>query len=125
MEGECSMGGRNRLATLLAFAAVGCSSMNNAERGAGLGGLVGAGLGAAIGDATGGKAGKGALIGGAVGALAGGLTGAQEDKQELRAAEAQTRRSAYSIQEVVQMTQQGLSEQVIVNQIRTTGGGGA
>ena len=51
--------------------ATGCMGpMNNTEKGALGGGVIGAGLGAIIGNQSG-EAGKGALIGGAAGAILG------------------------------------------------------
>ena len=118
------MNGRNRWTMLAGAAALaGCSSMNRTESGATVGGLVGAGAGALIGDAAGGKAGKGALIGGAVGALSGAVVGKSEDKAEAREVRAASQAHALSLQEVVQMTQQGLSEDIVCNQIRANGCG--
>ncbi|MBN9517626.1 OmpA family protein, partial [bacterium] len=59
---------------VLSAGAGGCSTMNNTEKGVGLGGLVGAGLGTAVGAATGNPK-TGAVVGGLVGAGAGGLVG--------------------------------------------------
>ncbi len=110
----------------------GCAGMSNTAKGAGLGGAIGAGTGAIIGDASGGKAGKGALIGGLVGAGLGGLIGNGEDQREkaekdaqlrdaeLRAANA-TVGSQMGISDVIQLSRDGTSENVIINQIRSTG----
>ena len=54
--------------------------MNNTEKGALGGGVIGAGLGAIIGNQSG-EAGKGALIGGAAGAILGGAAGNAKDKK--------------------------------------------
>jgi hypothetical protein len=110
---------------LSAAALVGCQNMSHTERGAGLGGALGAGMGAIAGSGSG-NAGKGALIGGAAGALLGGLAGNAEDKaemREMRAAQQQqaAARAALSVQEICAMSQQGISEPIIVNQIKTTG----
>jgi uncharacterized protein YcfJ len=120
MHGRKKFAARTALAAALA-AAAGCQSMNHAERGTAMGGALGAAAGAMIGDASNGKAGKGALIGGAAGAIAGGLLGASEDKHEAAAERDAQRQHALSLQEVVQMTQQGLSDDIICNQIRTGG----
>ena len=118
----------SRVAMLLAgFAVVGCQNMSNTEKGAGVGGALGAGMGAAIGSASG-HAGKGALIGGAAGALMGGLAGNSEDKAEMADMKAQ-RNAAYAaaakptlgITDVAGMVQQGISDQVIIGQIQSTG----
>jgi hypothetical protein len=111
------------LAGLLAGA--GCSSMDNTEKGAGVGAGVGAGIGALAGS-TSGHAGKGALIGGAAGALLGGAVGHDADKQEKRALEAQVAaqqqvRGPLSLPEVVNMARSGVSDPLIIQQIRTTG----
>lgn len=57
-----------------------CSSLNNTQKGAGIGTAGGAAAGAAIGKATGNTA-LGAIIGAAVGGVAGGLIGKKMDKQ--------------------------------------------
>src|SRR5438045_5191919 len=102
--------------------ACGCSSMSNTDRG-GLGwGAIGAGTGAIIGNATG-HTGAGALIGGAVGAVTGGLIGHSADEQEkkteaaIAAAQAQQQ---IGLTDIVQMTQQHVSDPVIINQIRSS-----
>lgn len=59
---------------------VGCSSLTNTQKGAGIGAGAGAGIGAIIGNKAGNTA-VGALIGGAVGGVAGGLIGKKMDKQ--------------------------------------------
>ncbi len=59
----------------------GCAGpMNNTERGAVTGTVLGAGLGAIIGNQSV-EAGKGALLGGAAGALLGGGIGNAKDKK--------------------------------------------
>jgi surface antigen len=93
----------------------------------GTGALAGSGLGAlagaAIGSATG-NAGKGALIGAGLGAATGGLIGAAADENDRRNAERiaalQARGPALSIHDVVHMAQSGVSEDVIINQIRNS-----
>jgi surface antigen len=106
------------------LAATGCAT--HTETGAGLGGLIGAGTGALIGSQTG-HAGTGALIGAGVGALSGGLIGAGQDevdrKNAARVAAATARPAAppMSIHDVVQMTKQGVSDDLIIAQIRNSG----
>ena len=103
----------------------GCSSMSNTDRGVLGGGAIGAGTGALIGNATG-HTGAGALIGAGVGAVTGGLIGNAEDKQEKRAqeavaaAQAAQARQQLGLMDIAQMTQQHISDPVIINQIRAT-----
>lgn len=102
----------------------GCSSMSPTERGILGGGAIGAGTGAIIGSATG-KTGAGAAIGTAVGAISGGLLGNEIEQSENRtkaelAAQQAPVRGPLSLQEVAQMAQQGISDQVIIGQIRST-----
>jgi hypothetical protein len=92
--------------------------MSNTEKGAGIGGLIGAGTGALIGKHSG-NAGAGALIGAGAGALAGGVIGNSVDKSEARAEAA--RRQAMTLGDVVGMTQNHISDDVIISQIRSTG----
>lgn len=117
--------GRIVVGMLLVAAPLGCASMSNTEKGVGIGGLVGAGTGALMGAAVG-HPGAGAAIGAGVGALGGGLMGHGVDQAEKRAearavaAVAHTR-SPLGITDVAQMAQQHTSDEIIINQIRTTG----
>ena len=112
----------------LSAGAGGCSTMNNTEKGVGLGGLVGAGLGTAVGAATGNPK-TGAVVGTLVGAGAGGLVGNsmdrkdQEKKDFVQATAVANAAAAQrlGITDVIQMVQQGHDEQIIINQIRNTG----
>jgi predicted small secreted protein len=104
----------------------GCSNMSNTEKGVGLGGLIGAGVGTAVGAATG-DTGTGAVVGGLLGAGVGGLAGADADDREREradirraAAEAQATPGPVGLTDVVQLTQRGVSDDVIVNHIRTS-----
>jgi hypothetical protein len=102
----------------------GCESMTHTEKGVLGGGAIGAGTGALIGSATG-HTGAGAAIGAAVGGLTGGLIGNDieqtEKKQEAQLAAATAPvRGPLSLPEIAQMAQQGISDQVIIGQIRTT-----
>jgi hypothetical protein len=103
----------------------GCQSMSNTDKGALAGGGIGAGTGAVIGSATH-NTGAGALIGGAVGALAGGLTGAAIDESErkrdakLAAATAPPAHGPLRIEDVAQLARDHISDEVIINQIRTS-----
>jgi hypothetical protein len=100
----------------------GCASMSHAEKGALGGGAIGAGTGAIIGSALGHTAG-GAVIGGGIGALTGGMIGRGTDRAE-RKAEAQAVAAAQpplGLTDVVTMSQQHISDAVIIQQIRSTG----
>jgi len=107
---------------LMLLPAGGCSSMNNTEKGLVGGGAVGAGIGAL---ATRGNP-AGALVGGALGAIVGGAAGSDQDRREDRrayvnaVANAQAARQM-SLNEIVQLTQQNTPDQIIINQIETTG----
>jgi hypothetical protein len=123
---------------LLAVGPVGCATKT--QTGALVGGAGGAAVGAAIGSASG-NAGKGALIGGAVGLIGGGLIGHGMDKaDEAKEKEARrryeeeerySRRSSRSYadaggsrvttEDVVAWTQQGKSDDVIIDRIDRSG----
>ena len=115
---------QNTLSVLVAgfccLATMGCQSVGPHQyRGGLIGGGAGSLIGAAIG-ATDGKPLEGAAIGGAIGSTIGSLEGRQVDQENMayqRAVNAQ----ATHIDQVVQMTRSGLSEEVIINQIRSTG----
>src|SRR5262245_38958916 len=102
----------------------GCSTMSNTGKGALAGGAIGAGSGAIISEATGGKAGPGAVIGGLAGALIGGAVGNEQDRREREALQERARQAAaappMSVDDVMQWTKERRSDDVIINQIRTT-----
>jgi hypothetical protein len=107
----------------------GCSTMNNTEKGVGIGGAVGAGLGTAIGAATGNPK-TGALAGGLVGAGLGGLIGNEEDKKDAAKAEAHEVAVAsaaaaanppLSAVDIAKLTHEGVDPDVIITQIQQTG----
>jgi uncharacterized protein YcfJ len=109
------------LSVTVLFAGAGCqSSPNRTGEGALIGGLVGAGAGAIIGnqgdhrnrDRT-----SGALIGGALGALGGALVGNQVQKQPQQQALSQNP-NQMAMQQIVDMSRQGVNEDVIVDRIR-------
>lgn len=106
------------------------------------GGLIGAGGGALVGSAFGGKSGgnrgENALIGAGVGLLGGALIGKSIDNadqrqvaagnavafqanQQVAAQNAQLAAQAVTNQDLVEMTRAGLSEEVIINTIRSRG----
>lgn len=109
----------------------GCEHMSNTAKGGLIGGGVGAGLGAAAGG------GKGALIGGLIGTGVGGLVGNDMDQQEKRHTEnrlavAEANAAANTLPppasvsplgmaDVIQMSREGMSDSMIINQIRSTG----
>ena len=76
--------------------------------------------GGAIGAATH-HAGTGALIGAAAGSTIGGLAGASEDHHERQMARADAEHRAMGLQDVVALTKSGTSDQIIINQINTSG----
>jgi outer membrane lipoprotein SlyB len=99
-------------------------SANNTGSGVLIGGTAGALTGAAIGGNS--HGGQDALIGAAVGALAGGLIGNSADREQearLRAQAPQTytrvdQGSPLSVADVKALARAGVSEDVIINQIR-------
>jgi len=113
----------------VAMGACGCEHMNNTEKGAGIGGALGAGAGLAVGAATGNPR-TGAAVGGLLGAGTGALVGNDVDRQERRdreikqavaTADAQAQQQRLGITDVVHLAQQGHDDQVIINQIRSSG----
>ena len=105
----------------------GCQSPYYADRGAGLGALAGAGAGAIIGNQTG-DAGTGAVIGAGLGALTGAAVGSGMDEMAAQnraqiAAQLgrQVQGGAANINEVIAMTQAGVSPVLIQNYVRTSG----
>jgi hypothetical protein len=119
------------LLALLATVAAGgsgCAHMNNTERGATAGGIMGTAAGAGIGALTG-RPLLGAAAGAVTGTAAGALIGNETDKQERREkdaahaiqlAEAQSAQQRLGITDVIEMSRAGHSDTVIVNQIRST-----
>jgi hypothetical protein len=110
------------LPVLLAY---GCSSMNDTEKGAVTGGAIGAGTGALLGSLTH-HTGAGALIGGGIGALSGGLIGnavdqsKKEQDAKLAAATAPPPQAPLQLVDIARMAQEHVSDDIIINQIRTT-----
>lgn len=123
-----------KLCSMLAaglVATVGCEtpagSPNRAGTGAVAGGAIGAVSGAIIGNQSG-KSGEGALIGAAIGAVAGGLIGHSMDEQERARLQAQAPQTytrivqgqPLGIADVKNMSNAGVSDEVIISQIRNT-----
>jgi hypothetical protein len=106
-------------AVLPALLACGCEGLSHSENGALAGGAIGAGTGAVVGHALG-NTGVGALAGGAIGAVSGALIGNSVDKSEQREAAAAQARMV-TLPQIAQMTQQSISDPVIIEQIRATG----
>lgn len=113
------------LISLSLLSTVGCSCMSNTEKGMLGGTAAGVGAGALIGRGN-----PAAMaIGGIAGAMTGGLFGSAQDAREDRRAWAQAHSNAQaaqaarqmSINEVVQLSQQRMPDQMIVNQMNTTG----
>jgi Glycine zipper len=117
------------LVGIAGLGSMGCSSLNNTEKGALVGGGVGSVVGTAIGAATGNPR-TGAAIGGIGGAAIGALAGNKEDEREHAQEKAQLRQAAATAQaqqyaplgliDVVNLSRQNVDANVIVNQIRTT-----
>jgi hypothetical protein len=114
------------LAAWLALSSIGCRSPFYTDQGALFGGLTGAGVGAVVGNAAG-NTGAGAVIGSAVGALTGAAVGEHIDadlarsKAEIEARMGRQMQGAVTPQDVIAMTQAGLSDDVIVTHIRANG----
>lgn len=107
---------------LVLLGGVGCSCMDNTEKGMLGGGAIGTGAGALL---THGSP-FGMLIGGLFGATLGGIAGNNQDRREDRRAVAQAYANAQaarqmSVQEVIQLSQRQTPDAIIINQINTTG----
>ena len=116
---------RSKLVLFSLLLTTGCSGMSNTGAGALGGGALGAGLGALAAGPH--HALAGAAIGGALGAGTGGLIGHSEDQREKRrneyavaAANAQAARQM-SLTDVVDLSQRGTPEHIIIQQINSTG----
>ncbi|HXT57000.1 MAG TPA: glycine zipper domain-containing protein [Pirellulales bacterium] len=111
----------------LSLLSTGCASPYHADRGALFGGAAGAGVGALVGEAVG-HPGVGALVGAGVGTISGAAVGGSLDEMEARnramiASQMgrQVPRGAVGVGDVIDMTRQGLDEDLIVNHIRYNG----
>mgnify|MGYP001187415482 FL=1 len=114
------------IALLTGVLAAGCSSMTHTDKGVLGGGLIGGATGAAIGSASG-NTGAGTAIGAAVGALPGGLIGNEMDQSESKThaeiaqvAATVPANGPLSLPQIAQMAQSGMSDAVIIGQIRST-----
>lgn len=98
------------------------------ESKAGTGAIAGAGLGALSGGLIAHSA-TGAIVGGAIGAAAGGLIGAALDEQDRKIMQQKSpqtlekidNKQPLSISDVEAMSRNGLSDEVIISQIHSTG----
>jgi hypothetical protein len=117
------------LAGALLLTCCGCSTMNNTEKGLLGGGLLGGAVGALAGAALH-HPGAGAAIGAAAGAGLGGLAGADADHRERKAeiqataaaqAAQQVQARALRLDEIVQMTRNGVPDANIIAEIRNRG----
>ena len=108
--------------SILLFAAILGSCASNTGTGVIAGGV----LGASVGGIAGG--GKGALIGGAAGVIAGGLLGAALDEQDRKVMERNSPRTVdrmdrgepLTINDVIKLSQGGVSDDTIVRYIKET-----
>ena len=100
----------------------GCTANSHAERGTAVGGATGAVAGTMIG-AQSGNAGKGAVIGTMAGMVAGNLIGQDMDQQEIARekyyteAYARERENAVSIAQLIEMSEAGVADEVIIAKI--------
>lgn len=114
-------------AAALAVVMTGCVNPDGTQNNTGSGALIGAGSGALIGGANG-RGGEGALVGAAIGLLAGGLIGNaidQDQQARLRAQAPQTytrveQGQPLSVPDVKALAKAGISEEVIISQIRAS-----
>jgi Glycine zipper/WXXGXW repeat (2 copies) len=105
----------------------GCEYPNGQINHTGSGALIGAGTGALIGGANG-RGGNGALVGAAIGAIAGTIVGSamdEEQRERLRVRAPQTyarveQGQPLSVADVKAMGQAGVSEDIILAQIRNS-----
>lgn len=117
--------------SMAALGAGGCAGMNHADQGALTGGTIGALAGGIIGHQSG-NTGAGAVLGAGAGLLGGALVGDAQDAREerdwaldqVRQAEFQQMASEppLSNADLIYMSQNGLSEEVIRNSIDARGG---
>lgn len=110
----------------LLIASCGCTANSHAERGTAVGGATGAVAGTMIGGQSG-NAGKGAVIGTMAGMVAGNLIGQDMDQQELARdkyyteAYARARENAVSIGQLIEMSDAGVADEVIIAKIHEDG----
>jgi hypothetical protein len=102
----------------------GCESMSNTDKGllggAGIGAVAGGLLGAAVRRPVAGAA-IGAAVGGTTGAVAGNAVDRAEHKAQVEAATAAAAQRVLTLEQIVALTANATSDEVIINQIRTSG----
>ena len=104
----------------------GCSANSYADRATAVGGITGAVAGTMIG-ADSGNAGTGAVIGTMAGMAAGNMIGQDIDEAEARSHEyyskayAEAQMNAVTLDEVIQMTESGVSDEIIIAKIEQDG----
>ncbi len=105
----------------------GCQSPNYTHRGATLGGITGGGVGAIVGEVAADQPLVGAVVGSAVGAMTGASLGGALDEIEARNQQ-RVNQAVYaqetagtSLQEIVALTESGLSDDIITRHIRSHG----
>jgi hypothetical protein len=110
-------------AWVFAMALPSCQSPYYADRGALVGGVTGAGLGALVGEAAANEPLAGAAIGTAVGVVTGATIGSGLDEVAAQnsAAVQQAAYRAVTLQDVVQMSAGGLSDDVIISHVHSNG----
>jgi outer membrane murein-binding lipoprotein Lpp len=104
------------------FVLAGCQdTQTRAVEGSIIGGVLGAGAGYGIGTAAGHHGAEGAAIGAVVGAVGGGLIGGQMNKNKKGTQDSSGAQPAnpnqMSLQQVVDLTKQGVNENVIIDKI--------
>lgn len=101
----------------------GCSFDSQAERGTAIGALYGSFLGALIGNQSG-HAGGGAAIGALAGGLTGNAIGEANDERDAALAHAAyvESKNAVTNADLIMMSRNGVSDDVIINSVRTQGG---
>ncbi len=111
------------IVVLTCWFASGCRSPYWTDRAAVLGGLLGAGVGSVVGNSSGNTT-AGAVIGTAVGATAGAVVGAGiDDRQAEQASQAAIAVDPLLLPDVLTLSKAGLSDTVIINEIRSRGTG--
>ncbi|MBA4064015.1 MAG: hypothetical protein C0501_09945 [Isosphaera sp.] len=105
----------------------GCAHLDNTEKGAIAGGAIGTGVGLGVGALTGSPR-TGAAVGGLLGAGTGAIVGNEQDRRDDRErdrafaqAGVTTQQQRLGITDVIRLAQDGHEDEVIINQIRTTG----
>ncbi|MCM8819201.1 MAG: glycine zipper domain-containing protein [Candidatus Omnitrophica bacterium] len=110
------------LAVILSITFLGCqTTKTRAVEGSVIGGVLGAGAGYAIGQATHHGA-EGAGIGAAIGAISGAIIGSQIEKPQSNPSTTQYtyNPNRMTIQQIVELTKQGVDENVIIDRIHLT-----